>query len=548
MDASLSRGFHGGVQSGHRRPQDREGVQEGHHGSLRERAHRQEDRGGPRRPIRRAAWLQASDHRRERQRRISDADRPARAATEAPPPERRRRLPSRPTRDAQEEDGPRKHGVARHPSVEPEDRRARTEVDRGRVAGAGAMKVPGQPEVNIGVVGHVDHGKSTLTERLTGERTDRHSEEIKRGISIRLGYADMAIYKCPKDAEPAAYQNTEICKTHNIKGELQRIVSFVDSPGHETLMATMLSGAAIMDGALLVIAANEDVPQPQTKEHLMALSIIGVDKIVIVQNKIDVVSEEQAKENLRQIREFVKGTIAENAPIIPMSAHHQVNVDTLIETIEKVIPSRKFDEAKPAKMYVARSFDVNQPGSRPEKFVGGVVGGTLLSGRLKVGDEIEIRPGRQAGTGTKTEWVNIESTIRSLQTGGQSRKEVRPGGLIAVGTTLDPFLTKSDSLVGRVVGPPKTLPPVLSRISVEFHLLDRVVGTAEDLKVEEIKTSEPLMISVGTATTVGIVTSAREGHADMNLKIPVASEAGQRIAVSRRIGGKWRLIGYGVIR
>src|SRR3989442_388182 len=375
MDASLSRGFHGGVQSGHRRPQDREGVQEGHHGSLRERAHRQEDRGGPRRTVRRAAWLQASDHRRERQRRISDADRPARAGTEAPAPERRRRLPSRPTGDAQEEDGPRKHGVARHPSVEPEDRRARTEVDRGRVAGAGAMKVPGQPEVNIGVVGHVDHGKSTLTERLTGERTDRHSEEIKRGISIRLGYADMAIYKCPKDAEPAAYQNTEICKTHNVKGELQRIVSFVDSPGHETLMATMLSGAAIMDGALLVIAANEDCPQPQTKEHLMALGIIGVDKIVIVQNKIDIVDPKQAEENYRQIQAFIKGSIAEKAPVIPMSAHHEVNVDMLIQTIEEVIPSRKYDETKPARMFIARSFDVNQPGSPPDKLVGGVVGG-----------------------------------------------------------------------------------------------------------------------------------------------------------------------------
>jgi len=169
------------------------------------------------------------------------------------------------------------------------------------------MKVPGQPEVNIGVVGHVDHGKSTLTERLTGERTDRHSEEIKRGISIRLGYADMAIYKCPKDAEPAAYQNTEICKTHNVKGELQRIVSFVDSPGHETLMATMLSGAAIMDGALLVIAANEDCPQPQTKEHLMALGIIGVDKIVIVQNKIDIVDPKQAEENYVRFRRSSRG-------------------------------------------------------------------------------------------------------------------------------------------------------------------------------------------------------------------------------------------------
>src|SRR5437667_307467 len=308
------------------------------------------------------------------------------------------------------------------------------------------MKVPGQPEVNIGVVGHVDHGKSTLTERLTGERTDRHSEEIKRGISIRLGYADMAIYKCPKDDEPAAYQNTEMCKTHNVKGELQRIVSFVDSPGHETLMATMLSGAAIMDGALLVIAANEDVPQPQTKEHLMALGIIGVNKIVIVQNKIDIVDPKQAEENYKQIQAFVKGTVAEGSPIVPVSAHHDVNLDVLLMMIQKVIPTRPREESKPAKMYVARSFDVNQPGIPPEKIVGGVV------------------------------------------------------------------------------------------------------GIAEDLPVEGIKTSEPLMVSVGTATTVGVVTSARENRADMALKIPVVAELGQRVAVSRRIGGKWRLIGYGVIK
>src|SRR5436309_1540252 len=375
MDASLSRVFHGGVKIGHLRPQDRECVQEGHHGSLRERAHRQEDRGGPRRTVRRAAWLQASDHRRERQRRISDADRPARAATEAPPPERRRRLPSRPTRDAQEEDGPRKHGVARHPSVEPEDRRAWTEVDRGRVAGAGAMKVPGQPEVNIGVVGHVDHGKSTLTERLTGERTDRHSEEIKRGISIRLGYADMAIYKCPKDTEPAAYQNTEICKPHN--------------------------------------------------------------------------------------------------------------------------------EGKPAKMYVARSFDVNQPGIPPEKIVGGVLGGSLMLGRMKVGEEIEISPGRQVTLGNKTEWKNITTTIRSLHTGGSARKEVRPGGLIAIGTNLDPVLTKADGLVGRVVGPPASRPEILMKMTVEVKLLERVVGGPEEIEGEGSKASEAVMVYGRTATRRG---------------------------------------------
>src|SRR6266568_3481432 len=429
--------MHGGVQSSHRRPEVREGVQAGHHGALCGRPPWEEDRRGARRPVRRPAGLQAPDHGRERQGRFPDAARPAGAAPEAPPRERGRGLPSRPTGDAQEEDGPREHGQPGHPSAEPADRPARPEVRRRRVAGAGAMKVPGQPEVNIGVVGHVDHGKSTLTERLTGERTDRHSEEIKRGISIRLGYADMAIYKCPQCEEPTCYSNTDTCKIHNVKAELQRIVSFVDSPGHETLMATMLSGAAIMDGALLVIAANEDCPQPQTKEHLMALGIIGVDKIVIVQNKIDIVDPKQAAENYRQIQAFIKGTVAEGAPIVPVSAHHDVNLDALLMMIQKVIPTPPHDESKTAKMYVARSFDVNQPGIVPEKIVGGVLGGSLMQGRMKVGEEIEISPGRQVTLGNKTEWKNITTTIRSLHTGGSGRKEVRPGGLIAIGTNLD---------------------------------------------------------------------------------------------------------------
>jgi translation initiation factor 2 subunit 3 len=410
------------------------------------------------------------------------------------------------------------------------------------------MKVPDQPVINIGVVGHVDHGKSTLTERLTGDRTDRHSEEIKRGISIRLGYADMAIFKCPKCEPPQSYSTSDVCKHCGSKGQLQRIVSFVDSPGHETLMATMLSGAAIMDGALLVIAASEKCPQPQTKEHLMALGIIGVDKIVVVQNKIDLVTPEQARENYRQIEAFVKGTVAEGAPIVPVSAHHDVNLDALLMLIETTIPTKPREEAKPAKMYVARSFDVNQPGAQPEKLVGGVLGGSLVQGRLRVGDEIEISPGRQLTVGNRTEWKDLTTTVRSLHSGGTGKKEVRPGGLIAIGTTLDPVLTKADSLVGRVVGPPGTVPEILSKMSVEVHLLERVVGTAEDLKVEDIKTSEPLMVSVGTATTVGVVTSAREHVADMALKIPVVAEPGQRVAVSRRIGGKWRLIGYGVVR
>ncbi len=410
------------------------------------------------------------------------------------------------------------------------------------------MKVPKQPEVNIGMIGHVDHGKTTLTKALTGEWTDRHSEELRRGISIRLGYADAAFYKCPKCEDPRCYSTQKECSICGEKAKFLRAVSFVDAPGHETLMATMLSGAALMDGALLLIAANEDCPQPQTKEHLMGLAISGVENVIIVQNKIDIVEPEVAKENYEQIKEFLKDTVAKDSPIIPVSAHHSANLDVLIMEIENRIKTAELDETKPPKAFVARSFDVNSPGISPDKMVGGVIGGSLLQGKLKLGDEIEISPGREIETSGQKEWENLHTQVTSLFSGGKDRKESRPGGLIAIGTKLDPVLTKSDSLTGRVIGSPGTLPSVRSSLTMDVNLLERVVGTVEDLEVDEVRTNEPLMLSVGTATTVGVVSSARGESAEMTLKIPVSAEKGQRIAISRRIGGKWRLIGYGVIQ
>ncbi len=199
-------------------------------------------------------------------------------------------------------------------------------------------------------------------------------------------------------------------------------------------------------------------------------------------------------------------------------------------------------------MYVARSFDVNTPGTGPQDLKGGIIGGSLIQGSLKVGDEIEVRPGRQVEVAGKTQWEEVTTGIVSLRAGGAERKEASPGGLIAVGTQLDPAMTKSDAMLGRVAGAPGSLPPIVDRLSLETHLLDRVVGTEEELQVEEIRTNEPLMISVGTSTTVGVVTSAREDIAEMTLKIPVAVQGGLRAAVSRRIGGRWRLIGYGIVQ
>ncbi|MFA6680153.1 MAG: translation initiation factor IF-2 subunit gamma [Candidatus Methanomethylophilaceae archaeon] len=410
------------------------------------------------------------------------------------------------------------------------------------------MKVSKQPEINIGMIGHVDHGKTTLTKALSGEWTDRHSEEVKRGISIRLGYADVAFYKCPKCKGTASHGTKPICAICGSETKFVRAVSFVDAPGHETLMATMLSGAALMDGAILLVAANEKCPQPQTKEHLMALSIIGIDKIIIVQNKIDIVTREEAVQNFKEIKEFVKGTIAENAPIIPISANRGVNLDKLVEAIETyIVATTEKDYKATPLMHVARSFDINSPGTHPKDLRGGVLGGSLIQGTLKIGDEIEIVPGIKTEISGKTIWQKVTTKVISLYAGSNAVDVVYPGGLISIGTGLDPAITKSDGLTGRMVGVPGHLPEVVHDFSMTTTLLDRVVGSTSDIKVDEIKSNEPLMLSIGTATTVGVVKNGKGGVIQVALKIPVCVLEGQRVAISRRISNKWRLIGYGII-
>ncbi|MEM4516579.1 MAG: translation initiation factor IF-2 subunit gamma, partial [Desulfurococcaceae archaeon] len=202
------------------------------------------------------------------------------------------------------------------------------------------------PEVNIGVVGHVDHGKTTLVQALTGIWTARHSKELERGMTIFLGYADGNIAYCSSLNPPEAYTTDLVCSDGS-EARLLRRVSYVDAPGHEAYMTTMLSGAMIVDGAILVVAANEPCPQPQTVEHLMALEILGVKNIIIVQNKIDVVSKEKAIKNYQEILSFIKGTAAENAPIIPVSALHKVNIDVLLQAIQERIPTPQRDLSKP---------------------------------------------------------------------------------------------------------------------------------------------------------------------------------------------------------
>ena len=400
-----------------------------------------------------------------------------------------------------------------------------------------------QPVVNIGMVGHVDHGKTTLLERLSGKWTDTHSEEIKRGITIRLGYADVIFRKCATCGD----FTTE--ETHcDGPTELVRKVSFVDAPGHESLMATMLSGATIMDGALLLIAANEECPQPQTREHLMALEVIGVKNLIIVQNKVDLVNEERALKNYEQIKEFIKESQFKDAPIIPLSAQYRLGINALIQAIEEHIPTPIRDISKDPLFFVARSFDINRPGSKIDDLVGGVLGGAIKQGKLKKGDEIEIRPGFELEEKNQKVRKPIRTVITTIRTGGVDVEEAIPGGSIGILTTLDPYVVKSDKLTGSVVGKVGKLPPVWENFDLEVNLLRRVVGVKENLVVDPIKMNEPLMLNVNSAATVGVVIEAKKEKISCKLKIPVCAEKGSRVTISRRVANRFRLIGYGIIQ
>ena len=394
------------------------------------------------------------------------------------------------------------------------------------------MEDTGQAVVNIGMLGHVDHGKTSLTKALTGKWTDTFSEEIKRGITIRIGYADVSFYKCGDK-----YQTKAEC-SNGKKGKFVRKVSFLDAPGHETLMATTIAASAIIDGAVLVIAANEPCPQPQTKEHLMVLHALNIKNIVVVQNKIDLVSKDKAKENYEQIKKFLE-EFDVDAPIIPTSANYGINLDVLIEAIENIIPTPKKDKTKPPRMYVTRSFDINKPGKPIKELVGGILGGSLLQGKLQVGDKIELSPGVEYNG----KYTPLITEVTSLFAGDNKRDVVYPGGLVAIGTKLDPALTKSDSMLGQMVGQPGTLPEPTDIIKVKYSLFGRT-----DFENNPFKKGEPLVLSVGTASTVGIVADIKKNEVTLKLKRKICADKDNIAALSRLVKQRWRLSAYGKVK
>ncbi|CDS37644.1 eukaryotic translation initiation [Echinococcus multilocularis] len=423
-----------------------------------------------------------------------------------------------------------------------------------------------QATINIGTIGHVAHGKTTVVRAISTVHTIRHKNELIRNITIKLGYANAKVYKCdgPDCPPPGCYHSfgsasPDIidCPREDCTGKLRlmRHISFVDCPGHDILMATMLNGAAVMDAAILLIASNEPCPQPQTSEHLAAVEIMHLDTILILQNKIDLVKEAAARDQYDQIVNFVKGTVAESAPIIPISAQLKYNIDVVCDYIVNSIPIPVRDFTSDPRLIVIRSFDVNKPGCEVDQLRGGVAGGSVLRGVLKVGQEIEIRPGlvSQKDESGQVSCRPIRSCILSLLAEQNDLAYAVPGGLIGVGTKIDPQLCRADRLVGHVLGAVGTLPEIYVELEISFYLLRRLLGVRTEgdrkgAKVQKLAKREMLMVNIGSLSSGGHVVAVKGDLAKIALNTPVCTEVNEKVALSRRVEKHWRLIGWGKIR
>jgi len=356
----------------------------------------------------------------------------------------------------------------------------------------------------------------------------------------------------------SSHRDEFVDEVSGVTYRLRRHVSFVDCPGHDILMATMLNGAAVMDAAFLLVAGNETCPQPQTSEHLAAVEIMRLQEILILQNKVDLVKPDAALAQQEQIRKFVAGTVADSAPIIPISAVLKYNIDVVCEFIVRKIPLPPRDFTSVPRLIVIRSFDVNRPGQDVSDLQGGVAGGSIIQGVLKVGDEIEVRPGivtKQEDDNGNTTMVcsPIFSRISSLYAEQNDLQFAVPGGLIGVGTRIDPTLTRADRLVGQVLGIKGQLPDVFQEIEISYYLLRRLLGVktsdgGKQAKVQKLSKNEILMVNIGSTSTGGRVNAVKGDLAKIALTQPVCTTDGEKIALSRRVDKHWRLIGWGQIR
>lgn len=422
-----------------------------------------------------------------------------------------------------------------------------------------------QPTTNIGTIGSVSHGKSTTVHRISGTKTQRTQKEIEHQATIRLGYANVKLYQCPVSGEIISLSNSSKAPISKETGEpmvLIKNLSFVDCPGHEAYMATMMNGTAVMDSAILIIASNDPIfPQDQTSEHLTAITNTDIENIVCLQNKLDLVTRDEATKHHRKLRKYLD-TIerTRDCKILPVSAQRNQNIDAVYNYLAYQVEEPKRDYNQKPRMTVVRTFDINHPDTSLKMIKGGVVGGTISRGVFEIGDVVEIRPGIYM----KDQQGNIFCSplitrIESLKSEDTELERAVAGGLIGVGLSIDPFFTHSDHLIGQTMGLVGHVPKIYKQITVRY----RHIGMIEQMS--KLDSSEPVRVVVNSLNIEAFKVDVDEesekhskkknkknkgekGKEEKKIKTitfkldkPVALDDGEILTVMRKYQGRYRV-------
>ncbi|MBW3666516.1 MAG: selenocysteine-specific translation elongation factor [Actinobacteria bacterium] len=319
----------------------------------------------------------------------------------------------------------------------------------------------------IGTAGHVDHGKSTLIQRLTGRDPDRWEEEKRRGLTIDLGFAWTTL---PSGIE----------------------VSFVDVPGHERYLKNMLAGVEAIDVALFVVAADEGW-KPQSEEHLAVLDLLEVDRGVIALTKLDLVDPELAELATLEVIERLHGTALADAPVKPVSAVDRRGMEELLSALDDIVGAVAVDDQKRPRLWIDRSFPVRGAGT--------VVTGTLLGGGLAVGDEVVVHPEAH------------RARIRGIQTHERAVDEVKPGRRVALNLS---GVDHSQLTRGQMVGGPE-----------HWEVTTRFLAEVRAARyVENLDPRGAYQLHVGTATLQMRFAGIDDGHAVIVTDAPFPAATG----------------------
>eukprot|EP01084_Bolivina_argentea_P038433 71044_1 len=444
-----------------------------------------------------------------------------------------------------------------------------------------------QPTLNIMTCGDVSHGKSTLLKALSGEKTGKHSQEVKGNMTIRLGYTSCKIWKCKLCPPLQCYFSTHsdlaikrvacnACGARQDNILLLRHISFVDVPGHAQLMQTMVSATSVADAAILVIDASKPCPGKQTAQHMDAIHLLGLVKqnqLLIAQNKIDLVSPPRACQSYEEITRYLSGfgedSLTYNTPIIPISAQSKLNIDALCHRIIHHLPpfsSKLVARHKKEDLHlnIIRSFDVNRAKdlSSPQAvdgMVGGVLGGAVLHGHISIGQMIEIRPGyiikkklkkykSKIDCKLQPQWEvqPIITKVKSLQYGRNNACGGYPGGNVGVETNIDPSLTKSDRMCGHVmidVNHPNP-PPIFNKCVVSYSFLSTLN--------KPFKKLESIRVNIGSFKMKAEVVKHDAGAYNgilLVLEAPICARIGDKVGICRQNNKKeWAFVGGAIIR